>query len=365
MTKFYYSLKIVFKNDSKTLLYSGKSFYNKSSSVDMTITENEIHIVFSRSKKFPKENLFDTPNSQIRYHLQKVLCFYLATVGSIPEVESMTFNTLDKDGENVTVSEEISHKEFSSSWHKCKVKEIIPPEVGGMIFQNGEGYKKFYISLTYFLKSQLSKFVDDSLGWIWSSFNALYGYWYKKEHSEKDGYSDSDAIQFVFSQAGQRSFPLTESVTYIKTLKEDTFWKKLNWYVYAENMKTRQYNRFKEIYCDEMLLNKLLTYFQKKEENVKNTKINPEERKQRNQELYDKVNRRLQKKQISYKDRVLFLVCDYIYLNRNRLFHAGKSYPLFVISKQNETVIKEELLKIMLLTLKDLYPQIPFNPENE
>lgn len=178
MTKYYYySLKVAFKSDSNTLLYSGKSFYNKSNSVDMTITENEIHIAFSRSSKFPKENLFDKPRSQIRYHLQKALCFYLATVGSIPEVESMTFNTLDKVGENVTASEEISHKEFSSSWHKCKVKEIIPREIGGMIFQNGEGYKKFYISLTYFLKSQLSKFVDDSLGWIWSSFNALYGYW--------------------------------------------------------------------------------------------------------------------------------------------------------------------------------------------
>lgn len=189
---------------------------------------------------------------------------------------------------------------------------------------------------------------------------------YKKEHPEKDGYSDSDAIQFVFSQAGQRSFSLAEN--YVETLKEDTFWKKLDWYVYAENMKSKRYNHFKEVYRDEMLLNKLLTYFQEKEENIKNKKMNPEEqgkKEQDNQELYDKVNRRLQKKQISYKDRVLFLVCDYIYLNRNRLFHAGKSYPLFVISKQNETVITEALLKIMLLTLKDLYPQVPFNTENE
>ena len=76
---------------------------------------------------------------------------------------------------------------------------------------------------------------------------------------------------------GQKNFSLPESVAYIKTLDEDSFWKKLNWYVYAENMKTKQCNRFKEIYRDEMLLNKLWTYFQAKEENHKKTMTKSQE----------------------------------------------------------------------------------------
>ena len=353
VAKFYYSLKVAFKNDSNTLLYSGKSFYNKSNSVDMTITENEIHIAFSRSKKFSKEDLFDTPSSQIRYHLQKALCFYLATVGSIPEVESMTFNTLDKVGENVTASEEVSHKEFSSGWHKCKAEVTIPCEIGNMIFRNGEGYKRFYISLTYFLKSQLSKFSDDGLGWVWSSFNALYTYLYSYENQtdKEDRISEQAKINYFFEK--RKTLKLKESVAYIKTLDKEIFWKNIGWYVYTENM---HLERFDNYYRDEIILSNIIKY----------ANIHGERKTPQSKTAYNRIKKCLEHHEICYKERVLFLICDYCYMLRNRIFHAGKSYPLFVISEKYETLFNNEIRKVMLLLLKDVYEELLFdNQKNE
>ena len=91
MAKYNHSLTVKFDSEDNELIYSGVSFYNKNIVDDIEIRKNAIIINFVRSSKMKTEMVPDSPKSNIRYQLQRALCFYLAGIGNIPDVDSITF----------------------------------------------------------------------------------------------------------------------------------------------------------------------------------------------------------------------------------------------------------------------------------
>ena len=335
MKKAKHILYVLFKGKDSSLLYNGSSFVSTILSDDVLITRNKIEIVFHRTKKIKKSEVLDSPNSIIRMHLQKCLCFYLSVIGEIPTVKSVTFIS-------GTESVEIEHERFTQTWKNCHAEIRIPANNAKCIFDGGREHI-FYVMLTYFLKAQLDNFSHDRFRAAWSALNAMYNYIAKcKGENDAKEYKKLRLLMQIIDEDRTKN-----SVNKAKELDED-FWKSVGWYdLLTHEDKGKLKERFCDCYDDKYLL-----------ELIKNhalgiaLKTNIEDI---NDDFLNTLDRKIKKNKAIPVDRLKFIIRKECYSRRNRSFHAEKPYPLFVISNDNETNIEKTLTEIVLLLFKDLY----------
>jgi len=319
-----YKLRVLFVEYSTDTLYSGPSYLKKNLSDQILISNQEICITFDRNKS--DVNVLDTKNSLVRYELQKALCFYIATRGTLPDVSSVEFY----DGK-VWIT--IQHEHFSDTWKNCHLLLLFSPETMKIIFSNHPHAKDIYIALTYFIKAQLDAFPNDCYRAAWTGMNAVYGIF---NQSQKE----SEQLK-VFANI-IRNYSMDSLSSEIKSMGVDALLNSLNWYQFMHTErgnKTKRYLDFNYI-KDTRLLTCLINHYHafrfditEQEHNLRNV---------------------LQKEREDISSILVFLICDYCYALRCRYFHAKKSYPVFIISKQSEMDVEEGLTKYLLLGIIDI-----------
>ena len=335
MAKYSHSLSVKFDSEDDELIYSGVSFYNKNIVDDIEIRKNAIIINFVRSSKMKTEMVLDSPKSNIRYHLQRTLCFYLAVIGNIPDVDSITFTC---SGETV----DIPHESFTGHWKNCDIDICLPVESAKVVFES-ENCKYFYIMISHFLKSQLDHFSHDRFRSAWSTLNAVYTY--MDSINNEDTYrSENNKLSTLMYIIDKNT--MNYSVDRIKRLKNDDFWEHISWYNAFHDFSEKDFKSLisGSLYNDSELLGYICNHMRVFSEEI----INDEE-------SWAILKEKSTKKNNRPKDRLKFIVCRYCYMMRNKSFHAETIYPLFVISDDAETRIEKILTEVLLLTIKDLF----------
>ncbi len=321
--------ELILKFDSKQgdYVYIGESYYKKNLIDRLSVSPNEIRLSFTRKKKVDAQTFLYTANSVYRYELQRALSFYLVVFGSFPCVKEMVLQCADGP-------EMIEHESFSDTWRNCNLKCMLPADVAKDIFINKSYSKKLYIAITYFIKAQLDKFSNDCFRAAWSGFNALYR---NDNHSDE---RERDALEKICKKI--RGLNMPTALREIEKLDKE-FIKSLDWYSFIRN-NTKQdiYNKLLDANFtkDSTLLKEMVSRYEA-------AGIDVSEYKRKLQNTVAKNNK-------DSKGVLRFLTCYYCYTIRNRYFHAGKAYPLFIISKENENKTEEALTRILLATIKDL-----------
>jgi len=321
-----YKLEILFNNDNDDILYEGISYIKKNLSDTLKVTENSIILSFSRSKTFRISELFNTPSSLVRYGIQRALCFYLSIVGNIPDVKSIHFiNPKNKIG--------IEHSELTRDWQNCNIDICLPKEVCSIIFTSHKKAKAVYIALTYFLKAQLACFSNDCFRAAWSGLNSIYN-WYKNN----DGDSERKLIDRFADIL--KDMQLCNTISFLKGF-DYKIWHKIEWHNFINSQLGKKVTQLlsPNKYPDFIVLSQLLFYYKKENFDILDAE--------------KQVKNIIKNKELNYKVQLKFLLCKYCYFQRNRYFHAGKAYPLFVLSNDHETKMENVLTKVLLLTIKD------------
>lgn len=360
MKKIKHILRVSFKRKDMSILYDGCSFVSKILSDDILIKRNKIEIVFYRSKKMKKSEVLDSPNSYIRIHLQKCLCFYLAVTGEIPVVKSVTF-VCGKE------SVEIEHEGFTQTWKNCFAEINIPAENAKCIFEGGREYI-FYVMLTYFIKAQLDNFSHDRFRAAWSALNAIYSF--IAEHNiklqeslkKKKSSIPQERDKLCVLKRVIESKRMENALAKIKEL-DDEFWKNISWYsllAQKDRGKTKEYycNCYDDRYLLELIKKNALGISQKDKKNQENQIEIIDD------QLLDELDSKIKMNVEKPEDRLKFIIRKECYSRRNDSFHANKPYPIFVISNNVETDFENTLTEIVLLLFKDLFIMLSKN-QNE
>lgn len=341
MKKIKHILRVLFKGKDVSAMYNGSSYVNKRTSDNVLITRNKIEIVFYRAKKMNKSEVLDSPNSIIRMHLQKCLCFYLSVTGEIPDVRAITFvcgkETVD-----------IEHEKFTQTWKNCRAEIKIPAENAKLIFKSGRG-GVFYVMLTYFLKAQLDNFSHDRFRAAWSALNAMYNYIAKL--GRKENAKEHEKLKNLMKIIDENQMGNALSKT--KEL-DDSFWKNVSWY-YLLAQKDK--GKLKEYYCDCYDDKYLLELIKKYAVGISHKYKKNQENKIEiiNDQILNDIERKIKMNIDKPVDRLKFIIRKECYARRNRSFHAEKPYPIFVISNDTETNNEKTLTEIVLLLFKDLF----------
>ena len=365
MAKHTYILSLTFLSDRNDKLYEGDSWYNKIINDHLYIGMDRIEITFSRSSKISQEYMY-TPSSPVRYQLYRAACFYLAVIGSLPQVQSIDLSIGDR-----IIS--LDPEQLTAHWENCKIEDTLDIDIAAKCFL--EDGKYCYIIMTYFLKAQLDTFPHDSFRAAWSGINGLYNYLYhKKKHLDRnsDGDSDqareSDKIKALKEYI--RNHKLTNAENYARKLPDD-FWTQIQWYNYGQKKTiAKMKDEFDDnIYRDRIIYQKLVNYIcsvYKRSADQKEASASSldetAQNKKTGQEIVTEIRKtaehKLRKKTIDGNERIRFLVCDYCYMLRNRSFHALKPYPVFSMFGNEHTGAESMLTKLMILTIADLLPYI-------
>ena len=338
MAKYKHKLEVLFACNNSDTIYDGIIYHSKKVIDHVTVKTDTIIIEFERSSKKKKEEILDSPKSNIREHLQKALCFYLATQGTIPDVKDIVYTC----GDNAV---SMPHEHFAATWKNCDITITLPVENAGVIFKHYDNSeeKVFYAVITHFLKAQLDNFSHDRFRSAWSTLNALYTY---IDDLSNDGYrSEEEKISTLRSVIDNND--MFSAVSLINELGNSDFWERLSWYHEFNVLTEKQMRKLFSggVYNDTELLKcfyKYLCGIQKLEE------AHPD----LCREFEAKIKKR---KIIRPKDKLKFIVCKYCYDKRNVSYHAQIPYPVFVISDEAETSIEQVLTEIVLLTVKDLF----------
>ncbi len=335
-------LTVRFDTEHSKTIYEGRSYLKKNLQDRILIADDEICIIFARGKR-KDGNLLDESNSLIRYQLQKALCFYLITQGTLPKVRSVEFDNGKK-----TI--QLDHSRYTKSWEDCDISILMSPEKASVIFTDYKRAKDLYISITYLIKAQLCKFSNDSFRNAWTAVNSVYRV-HKETEDEKE-WSQINKLRNIINTT--RLSAEDDSVLF-----DETFWSKLEWYTFTNRTGYGVNNMLDgKRYADPLLIRMFLKEYDRQS---KVTSSDSEEQRQRKNNLKEEVEnarkrnrRKLEEGKPVIKERVEFLVCDYCYMLRNRNYHAAKAYPVFVISEEAETGIERTLSSIMLKTVRDI-----------
>ena len=324
-------LIIEFKTDKKDIHYDGSIYVKKNLSDIISVADNLICISFSRDNPAKLGDLLDSPKSIIRGELQKALCFYLGVCGEIPPVKNVTYLR----GSKLHL---INHEYFTETWKNCTIKHTLLKDDISLIFTNQELASKRYITLSYYLKAQIDKFSNDCFRAAWSGINSFF---------PAEG-NESEKINGFRQFLTDSRLPLAKQ--FISTLP-DYFWDKLDWYQYIKKNVNKMssicsWNHIK----DSLLLDKMLTLMEAYEERFTEQNIQMPDL----ATLKRQLKRKIEQNTMDCHTRLLFLICDYCYFLRNRNFHAGVPYPVFIISQEAETGVEKNLTELLILLMKDL-----------
>ncbi len=332
MQKYKQELKVLFDTQNELVLYSGICYFRKTLSDRIEIKQNYIKITYERTKKGRPEELLNTQNSILRYYLQKALCFYLAVEGNIPKVKDITFTCNDIDLA-------VEYESYIHNWEHCVVWNYLPSETARIIFERPEG-KPFYIIMTHFLKAQLDLFSHDRFRSSWSCLNGLYTY---IDSLDNEGYrSEQSKISTLLRVIEKNN--MSESLAMVESLDEERFWRKLKWYnIFSSYSKKEFQQLLSGEYTDSLLLGLYCKHRAVFAEAIRD-----------DENAWEKLQKKSEKRKAVPKDRLKFLVCKYCYHMRNKSFHAERAYPLFIISEDVETGIEKTLTELILILVKEL-----------
>lgn len=338
MAKHEHSLQVLFNTSNTDVIYDG-IIYSKKNLIDhVTISRDSIIINFVRSSKKKKEDVLDSPSSIIREHLQKALCFYLVTQGTIPEVKDIIF-TCGKERMS------LPHEHFTCCWKNCDIDITLPADKAEIIFKHSTNSEEkiFYVVITHFLKSQLDNFSHDRFRAAWSTLNAMYTY---IDALSNSGYrSEKDKISTLCEIIDKND--MCNATKLINSLEINGFWGSLSWYSVFNGLSEKEMRKYfnGSSYNDSELLNCFYKYM--------NGILRMEEK---YPELIEEITAKISKRTIHRpSDKLKFIVCKYCYNKRNHSYHAEVAYPVFVISAAAETSIEQTLTEIIQLTVKDLF----------
>ena len=342
MPKYHHNLEVKFIISDETQYYCGISFFKKNVVDQVDVCANRITISFDRSKKLNVADAFHSPNSIIRYELQRALCFYLVVHGTIPDVESIIYTCEGK-------SESIEHEVFTNTWKNCDISFTLPVEKARVIFESEKG-KPFYVIITHFVKAQLVLFSHDRFRAAWSALNGLYTYIDSVERSKNSTDSDqyvSEETKITMLSTVIKENDMMLASTKVKKLDAESSWKQLNWYLVLSNLSDKKFRKLNSgLYSDALLLE---YYYQHR------SIYNGKKQEKHKDEEWSSIIKKIERRKKTPIDRLRFLICDYCYVLRNKSVHAVRPYPLFIISEDVETKIEKTLTEIVLLTIKDLF----------
>ena len=327
-------LQIEFETDKRAIHYDGSVYVKKNLSDAVLVADNLICISFARKQPAKPSDLLDSPNSIIRGELQKALCFYLGVCGQIPPVRSVLYSRGKQQ-------HKIDYEHFTNTWKNCEIDYPLLKDDASCIFSDQKLASKRYINLTYYLKAQLSKFSNDRFRSAWSGINSFF---------ETEGCESNKIEKFRKSLAESN---LLFSTRLISTLP-DSFWDELDWYSYIKkNIKNMNSICSWNHISDSWLLEKMLVHLEAyrnrfAEQNIQMPDVSM---------LRRQLTKKIEQKTVDYKARLIFLICDYCYFLRNRSFHAGVPYPVFVISQKAETEGEKKLTELLIVLMKDLMQQ--------
>ena len=328
-------LQIEFETDKRVIYYDGPVYVKKDLSDAVLIADNLICISFTREKPAKPNDLLNSPKSIIRGELQKALCFYLGVCGNIPPVRSVLYCRGVKQ-------HVIDHEHFTNTWKNCEIDYPLLKDDISCIFSGQELASKRYINLTYYLKAQLSKFSNDRFRTAWSGINSFF---------PAEG-NESEKINGFRQFLTDSRLPLAKQ--FISTLP-DSFWDKLDWYQYIKKNINKMSSVCSWNYInDSYLLDKMLTLMEAYEGRFTEQNIQMPDL----ATLKRQLKRRIEQSTMNFQDRLKFLVCDYCYFLRNRNFHAGVPYPVFVIAQEAETGVEKTLTELLIVLMKDLMQQL-------
>lgn len=329
-----YCLSVLFDKADDQILYSGISFYRKNLIDRLEIRKNCIKLFFTRTKEFSINDCLYVSTAPTHFEIQRALTFYLAVMGNIPEVKSISLIRREEE-------EYLSDMSYTSHWSNCRVQITYEPEVASRIF--AEDGRWPYIIMTYFLKAQLAPFSLDKFHASWSCMNAFYN-----KYGETGQERESEKISKLENAIIGREMSATEQ--YMTELEKTDFWDRLQWYNFAKHRNTakkgkkprvqeRIYNN--DRYPDAQLFERLTKY-------IPNSDFSEEQ-----QEKF--VSEKMKTYEKRYDVQIAWLICEYCYMLRNRGFHAAKPFPLFSLADIGETKsIYTILSEIILLTVYDL-----------
>lgn len=327
MGKKEYQLTVRFCTEKAAVYFEGESYLRSNLSDWISISSREICLTFARIKKPEASTLLFSPNSLFRYQLQKALCYYLAIACEIPKVERIWMAT---DREET----DIDFQAFVQTWDNCRCRSYFKPEDLNVIFSSSEKAKFVYIALTYWLKNELSLFRNDGLRSLWSAFNALYG----ANTSSND--SETKKLNRFRSQVMRNEY-YKNSISCMKELFGDTFWRNQGLYLYVSRTNAKYLEKCQ--YGDSVVLQTIL---RKLSSISKKTKEDETVR-----SAMEKIRQELGRCKENEYERLCFLVFEYVYYRRNRMFHGGQEYPVFEFYKNdtdNEDFLLCELLRCFI-----------------
>jgi len=370
----YYQLIVELAEKDKSLLYQGISYMHdrvkrvRSHTQDtLEICRHKITLSFVRSRIDPETVLF-TQKSNIRYQLQRALCFYLAVAGYMPKVKriyitaytEMPQNHHEKlpGGKKKMWKQEIEDISFAAKWQQYRLDECIPADVAEYIFTDGPGAKAVYDGMTYFEAAQQYELRDlrDCYRAAWSCLNALYTYIGGADKHEQDKLIELGKL------LGSESF--ADARRYVEELPQDRFWDRLEWYqaACARDFRTKDdsipkvYDDILRLKQDSMLVSKYDQLLCK----IKRPDADQQKfEKDRKKHLRD-IRRVIEADQSDIETRLRFLICRYCYMLRNKSMHAEKAYPMFMITGPDyeSDAIEPKLIRVMLLTAVGLMREI-------
>ena len=329
-----YTLLVVFKEKSRDVLYDGISFYRGNLIDRIKVSRHQIAICFSRSGKIDIENYLYSPQSPVRYQLYRAACFYLAVMGTLPDVKQIRIAL-----NNETIA--LDKDKLTKNWTNCNIARTMPAETAAICF--GENGKSCYAAITYFLKAQLDPFPRDRFRAAWSGLNALYSQYHI-------GGNEQEKLKALSQLIRQQKPKL--SVAYVKTLSDD-FWRHLKWGLMFSDGNLSRDALIKKIqnnnYADLTIYKYLLACYRnllKKSNDVDCS------------EMLSNLETRINRKRDNYPEQLSFLATEYCYLLRNRSFHAAEPYPVFDLFDDSKASVEDQLVELLLLLMRELIPII-------
>lgn len=214
-----YCLSVLFDKADDQILYSGISFYRKNLIDQLEIRKNCIKLFFTRTKEYFINDCLYVPTAPTHFEIQRALTFYLAVMGNIPEVKSISLNRGKEE-------EYLTDMSYTSHWSNCRVQITYEPEVAAKIF--AEDGRWPYIVMTYFLKAQLAPFSLDRFHAAWSCMNAFYN-----KFSKTGMDREKDKLSKLDYEIRNRRLPLAEQR--MKELEKTDFWDRLQWFIYVRH----------------------------------------------------------------------------------------------------------------------------------
>lgn len=324
-----HELIVRFRSAKRGLLYRGPSHVKATLSDELLVEEHRIVLRFERSRKMAPETALSSPNSYVRYQLQRALLFYLACTGSIPPVHQVSFE--NQDGVHV-----LAHSGFTRTWKNCRVEHIISPNELKGLFTNQAYSRAMGLALSFWVKAQLVLFPSDRFHAAWSGFNALYAY-----SARENDNTEEKRIATFMDRICLDAFP--ESAAFVNQLVKTGYFEKIDWYNYVKSRikSTKKAEYALQTYTDPEVMRRLCSGFQRHVDETGG------------KALAKRYSGQMAKTQQNPIGQLRFLLAEYCYSRRNRSFHGERAYPVFIIAPEAESRDDEILSTLLLHVIRE------------